>query len=103
MQTLSFILFAAFPGQDYASNPNPGMLNFTAGNLVQCMIVPIFNDNLNEELETFEVTIGSSSQQVLISSASATVIILDDDLCKYRLYLFDLMHLNSSPCSDIYV
>ena len=70
------------------------------------MTVPITNDNLNELQETFEVTIGSLSPQVLILSDSATVIILDDDAREYRPSLL-LSHryyapdMNPSPHSDI--
>ncbi len=69
---------SATSGQDFT--PVNGTLTFGAGEVERTIVVPIINDNLLEDSETFTVTLSSPSPGTSVGSpATATVTILDDD------------------------
>jgi uncharacterized delta-60 repeat protein len=69
----------AASGQDFA--PQTGMLTFNSGERLKSIVVPILDDGVVEEEETFRVNLLSSGPEVLIGFAHpATVRILDNEV-----------------------
>ena len=67
---------AATAGSDYTSTS--GSLTFNPGDLTQTFTIPILSDSVDENNETFIVTLSSPSNAGL-SSSTATMTITDDD------------------------
>ena len=67
---------AATAGGDYTSTS--GSLTFNPGDLTQTFTIPILSDSVDENNETFTVTLSSPSNAGL-SSSTATMTITDDD------------------------
>jgi len=61
--------------------PVSGTLTFPPGVNSQSFSVPINDDNLDEDLETFQVNLGASSNSMLVSAVNsvAKVLIIDND------------------------
>ena len=76
------LLFSIFAGGgiDY-NTPNPTTFTFTSGVTTQCTNIPINDDTLCEGDvdETFSILLSSSASGVMLSPASATVSIDDND------------------------
>ncbi|MHC1763357.1 MAG: Calx-beta domain-containing protein [Verrucomicrobiia bacterium] len=68
---------SATSGVDFT--PTNGTLSFAAGEKVKVFTVPILNDGLKENNETFRVTLSNPTNQVLGSQKIATVTIMDND------------------------
>lgn len=63
---------------DYSALQN--LLTFTPGGNVSCMaVVPIIDDAVLEDNQTFSVVLNTEDPNVLLDPASATVTIVDND------------------------
>ncbi len=67
----------AFAGADYTATS--GSLTFAPGETSKTITVPITNDALGEDGETFQVKLTTATNGVLGSSSIATVTILPND------------------------
>ena len=77
MQIIITILHTAAP-DDYSVLQNP--LTFTPGVNVSCTtVVPIIDDTVLEDNQTFNVVLSTEDSKVLVDPASATVTIIDND------------------------
>lgn len=69
----------AFSGFDFS--PVSGTLTFAPGETLKTILVPINNDTIPEDPETFRVTLSNPSSGAIIGSpASSIVTIIDDDV-----------------------
>ena len=68
----------ALSGSDYAATS--GTVNFAVGQVTQTISVPIIDDLVSENDETFSVNLSSPTGAVLGSQVSSAVTILDNDL-----------------------
>ena len=64
---------------DFGELNPPAVLTFTSTQQRICTIVAIIDDNLNEDTETFTLTLSSTNFQVNILTSSALVIIADNE------------------------
>jgi hypothetical protein len=71
----------ATSGQDYTAVS--GTLSFAAGEVSKTVTIPILDDTLNEENETFRLTFSNPSSGTIIDS-SPTITILDNDV-RYKM------------------
>ena len=71
------MLYTATPSVDYA----PTIMDFTFGpdNNRRCVTVPIVNDNILEEIETFLANLTTSDLAVTLEPDTAQVNILRDE------------------------
>ena len=68
----------ATAGSDYTATS--GTLTFAPGELTKTINIPITNDNLFENgNETFNLTLSNPTNSAILSTATATIIIFDDD------------------------
>ena len=68
---------AATAGDDYTAAS--GTLRFTAGQTVKTLTVPLVNDDIDENAETFRLKLSLRSGNARMGDDTATVLILDDD------------------------
>ena len=77
MQIIVTILHTAAPN-DYSAQQN--LLTFTSGVNVSCTtVVPIIDDAVLEDNQTFSVVLSTADPDALLDPASATVAIVDND------------------------
>ena len=62
---------------------------FAAGETEQTLVIPIVDDRVLEETESFSVEISSVSSGVTVENGTASVVIDDDDGISYIMHLFD--------------
>ncbi|MGC6474101.1 MAG: Calx-beta domain-containing protein, partial [Candidatus Puniceispirillaceae bacterium] len=72
----SIIDGTATDGVDYTASS--GTLNFSPGNTVQSITIPILSDNLDEDIETVIINLSNPVGGVLVDN-QATLYIVDDD------------------------
>ncbi|MDQ6622659.1 MAG: hypothetical protein M3Y86_04135 [Verrucomicrobiota bacterium] len=74
---------SAFAGFDFS--PVSGTLTFAPGETTKTILVPINNDDIPEDPETFRVTLSSPSSGTIIGpQSSAIVTIIDDDAANVK-------------------
>ena len=54
-------------------------VEFTAGETEQTVVIPIVDDRVLEEIESFSIEISSTSNGVVVEDGRASVVIEDDD------------------------
>ena len=68
---------------DYRELSPPTILTFSSTQLVQCVDIPIVDDNIAEQTEVFFVVLSTNDTQVVISNSTnmdiAKIIIADND------------------------
>ncbi len=64
-------------GNDYTASSRT--LTFTAGQSARTVTVPLVNDDISEDAETFRLVLSGPSSNAEIGDGEATVLILDDD------------------------
>ena len=80
LRVVHFSSIFAGGGVDY-NTPNPTTFTFTSAQTVQCTNIPINDDSILEEIETFTIQLSQSSPDpgVSVLPAIATVFIADND------------------------
>jgi glucose/arabinose dehydrogenase len=68
----------AIAGSDYTATS--GTVNFAVGQLTQTISIPILNDIITENDETFTVTLSNPTNAILGNQLTSAVTILDNDL-----------------------
>ena len=68
----------ATAGADYAAATSQ-TLTFLAGSITETVTVPLVNDDIIEDAETFRLVLSSPSSNAEIGDGEATVLVLDDD------------------------
>ena len=80
LRIVPFSSIFAGGGVDYSA-PNPTTFTFTSAQTLQCTNIPIIDDSILEEIETFTIQLSQSSPEpgVSVLPAIATVFINDND------------------------
>lgn len=74
----------ALPSIDYNPVPDPNLVTFVAGSLIQCVTLRIMDDSINENGENFLVVATPLDIQLMIPGRTSSVVIQDEDSKLYQ-------------------
>lgn len=101
MPRLSFVPFYISLVSDYVSVG--GVLEFQPGNLSETVTLPITNDRIIEDTETFFVSVTSNNFNVMFDISTAIITVVDDDRKSPPMYHVSIDRFLLYNSKDIYI